>query len=58
MAESIGIIGKCEDPLVAKEIESLLRQVPGFRLIFFTHDPNHRLYIIDGERLRRLEENL
>jgi len=56
MSESIGVIGRCDDPLVAKEIEIFLSRVKGFRLIFFTHSPQHKLYIIDSERLKRLEE--
>jgi len=58
MAQSIGIIGKCEDPLVTKEIEIFLKQLPGFRLIYFTHDETHRLYIVNGDRLKRLTSSL
>lgn len=56
MSESIGIIGRC-DPLVAREIEEFLKKIKGFRLIYFTHSPDHKLYIVDSERIKELTEN-
>ena len=55
MVESIGLIGKCEDPLIAKEIELFLKRLKGFKLIYFTHSSNHKLYIVNSDRLNKLE---
>lgn len=54
MGESIGIIGRCDDPLVAKEIELFLRELEGFRLIYFTHDPKHKLYVVNETRINEV----
>ena len=52
MTESIGVIGKCNDILVTRQIEAFLKELDGFKLIYFTHSSDHRLYIVDGERFK------
>jgi len=54
MTESIGVIGKCEDPIVTRRIEAFLKELEGFELIYITHSSRHKLYIVDNDRLKRL----
>ena len=51
---SVGTIIKCEDQLVADEIEHLLRNHEGCQVIYFTRNDTHNLYVVSSERAKRV----
>lgn len=56
MEESIGIIIRAADPTIGSRIEAFVKQLEGAKIIYFTHNSEHKLYIIDAERMQRLAE--
>jgi len=51
---SVGCILKCDDTLVVNTIEHFLRNLDGATVIYFTRNDDHKLYIVDSERARRV----
>jgi len=51
---SIGAICKVDDQLVANQIEHFLNNLDGCTVIYFTRNNEHRLYIVDSERAKKI----
>lgn len=51
---SVGTILKCEDQLVANQIEQFLQRLDGCKVIYFTRNTTHQLYVVDSERAKRM----
>ena len=54
MAISVGIIVKCDDPLVVSQIDNFLRFLDGAKIIYFTRSEDKKLYVIDSDRLKNV----
>ena len=51
---SVGTICQCDDTLVVSQIEEFLQKLPGCKVIYFTRNREHKLYIIDSERAKQI----